>query len=75
MNVVDLDERRAPAPDYAVCECGSSWFELRHPGAGEQPGQVCLNNDGSVTGYAGAPHCTECGKIWAPPAGGRRAKR
>lgn len=59
MTITDLSERRdaAAEPKYEGlrCGCGQAWFELRPDGA------VCLGKDGSVTGYAGVPHCLSCG--------------
>lgn len=68
-DVVDLDERRAAAagPGYAECTCGSGWFELRRPDG--EPAAFSLSPEGSVTGYAGIPHCVECGRAYAPPGG------
>ncbi|WP_369042195.1 hypothetical protein [Streptomyces sp. Midd1] len=66
MTVIDLNERRTakePERGYAACPCGSGWFELR---AGTGKGAVCLAEDGTVTGYAGHPHCIECGTAWRP---------
>jgi hypothetical protein len=68
MNVVDLSARRATAQaddGCATCPCGSGWFELRLPNS-SQPGAVCLQQDGTVSGYAGQPHCIECGTVWLP---------
>lgn len=65
-DVIRLDERREnpPGGGCAICPCGSGWFELRIPGA-DRPGVVCLSPDGTVSGYAGAPYCMECGTLWA----------
>lgn len=72
MNVVNLAERRASpqaegdAP--AVCVCGGQWFELRAPKHPRIPehGAVVLRRDGSVSGYAGTPHCLSCGEPYYP---------
>lgn len=74
MDVIDLASRRAAAtdtPDYAQCECGSAWFQLRRPTADgdAEPGVVAMSLEGSVTGYAGLPHCLECGREWIPASG------
>lgn len=71
MTVIDLAGRRAtsqPAGDRpAVCVCGGQWFELRsdHPRVPEH-GAVCLRADGTVSGYAGTPHCVACGEPFHP---------
>lgn len=44
-------------------DCGCPWFELgsRVDDAFELvPGQVCIDSEGSITGYSGTPHCAEC---------------
>lgn len=65
--VIDLNARRASAPaeppESALCVCGSGWFEIRAQG---RPGAVCLNQDGTVSGYVGVPYCVECGELWQP---------
>lgn len=62
--VIDLNARRtaqdAPAAG-ALCPCGSGWFELR---AGGRPGAVCMEANGTISGYAGTPCCIECGLPW-----------
>lgn len=67
---IDAGRRTAGSsvPGLLVCGCGSSWFELctidrdgsKHHGA------VVLNEQGSVTGYSGTPHCLECGREKLP---------
>jgi hypothetical protein len=68
MSVVDLDAwRAAGSGDVGRCACGSEWFELkRRPTdpTGIDHGAVCLRQDGSVRGYAGEPHCLDCGSPW-----------
>lgn len=51
-----------------MCACGSAWFELRGSAELGQPegGAVSIDGHGTVTGYAGAPHCIECGEKWEP---------
>jgi hypothetical protein len=64
MTITDLEERRRaaaePKYDGIVCGCGEAWFELR-PGPKSPTVAVCLGKDGTVTGYAGEPHCLSCG--------------
>lgn len=66
MDIIDLNERRRAAedqPDYVTCPCGEAWFELRgnHPQMPEH-GAVVLRPDGTISGYAGTPHCVSCGQ-------------
>lgn len=68
--VVSLLDRRLPPQDgYDGLrrECGGAWFRL---GAGSpedfEHGAVCINADGSVTGYSGTPHCASCGRECLP---------
>jgi hypothetical protein len=72
MDVIDLNERRRAAqeaelPETATCPCGEAWFELR--GGPTENGAVCMTPDGSITGYAGYPHCVSCGKPYQRPHG------
>jgi hypothetical protein len=67
-NVVNLDERRPPefeGTPPVICPCGSWWFELKcdHPRVPAH-GAITLARNGSITGYAGIPHCVACGKVW-----------
>lgn len=52
------------------CACGAAWFELRvfdDPDANPDIGAaVCINPEGTVTGYAGKLVCLECGADWTP---------
>lgn len=71
--LVHLDAyRTARAGDRAAeCDCGSQWFVLK--GRTTDPavasnGAVTLDVDGRVTGYAGTPHCGDCGRAWTPRA-------
>lgn len=51
----------------STCACGSTWFELlAAPESGLRAGVFTFDNDGQVTGYAGEPHCIECGARWVP---------
>lgn len=68
MSVVNIDTRRASGPSVElpgllVCDCGSAWFELCtvDDDGTKNYGAVCLNEEGAVTGYAGTPHCLQCG--------------
>lgn len=38
--------------------CGSSWWTLVDEGS---PGQVCIDEDGVIVAWTGAPHCGNCG--------------
>lgn len=67
-NVINLDDRRKPefgGTPPVICPCGSWYFELRsnHPRCPEH-GAITLDRNGSITGYAGTPHCIHCGKPW-----------
>lgn len=55
-------------PGLLVCDCGSAWFELCTIDADgtKNYGAVALNEEGSVTGYSGTPHCLECGREKLP---------
>lgn len=68
MRVTDLGEWRdrnmREEGGFASCVCGSGWFEIRLP---DGPGAVCMNPDGTVTGYSGHPYCAECGAPWHLP--------
>lgn len=59
----DLYELRPPPrPDSLICAgCGSGWFRLVRPGAGDAPGAVCMNANRVVTGYCGRAVCVDCG--------------
>ncbi|MFI1840504.1 hypothetical protein ACH439_00120 [Streptomyces microflavus] len=63
--VVDLAARRpatsAETSEASTCTCGSGWFELRSPSGS---GAVCMNEDGTITGFSGEPHCVECGTLF-----------
>lgn len=52
------------------CGCGAAWFQLRvydDPDADPAIGAaVCINPEGTVTGYAGKLVCLECGADWTP---------
>lgn len=65
MDIIDLNARRTTEdqPDYVTCPCGGAWFELRanHPQMPEH-GAVVLRPDGTISGYAGTPHCVSCGE-------------
>lgn len=76
-DVIDINARRRKPPtstddtDHAECaDCGSWWFALTatQP-ANATNGAVTLDGIGMVTGYAGMPHCIECGREWAPRGG------
>lgn len=65
MDVIDLNARRRDdsGPGYATCRnCGEAWFELRGGPPGVEHGAVSLRPDGTVSGYAGVPHCLHCGR-------------
>ena len=69
-NVVSLADHRAPefeGEPPVICACGSWWFELRsnHERCPEH-GAISLTRDGSISGYAGTPHCISCGEPWVP---------
>jgi len=74
-NVIDLANRGATSETNgrqpAVCgDCGGAWFELRpnHPQMPEN-GAITLRADGTVSGYAGTPHCLGCGTPWSGNTG------
>lgn len=74
-NVIGLADRRTTPETEgrkpAVCvECGGQWFELRpnHPQMPEH-GALTLRVDGTVSGYAGVPHCVGCGVAWLGNSG------
>lgn len=52
------------------CRCGAAWFELRtydDPDADPTiAAAVCIDPEGTVTGYAGRLVCLECGADWIP---------
>ncbi|MEU2996947.1 hypothetical protein ABZ684_05120 [Streptomyces sp. NPDC006995] len=77
MDVIDLDQRRreaeGPDPEYATCPCGEAWFELC--ATPDKPGAVCMTPAGSITGYAGTPHCIGCGERYAGAAPSARKGR
>jgi hypothetical protein len=55
--------------DFGQCECGGAWFFLTVQGDDEDaegPGVVCIDTEGTVTGYAGELACAECSKPWDP---------
>lgn len=69
-DVVDLGSLRSSSTsplsadyDGLICpECGCAWFEICTIDRGEKlSGLVCMNTEGRVTGYAGTPHCFDCG--------------
>ena len=69
MTVISLDARRrtASTDDLLICDCGSTWFELRDRRGGEdRAGAVVINHEGRVTGYSGITHCVECGQAKLP---------
>ncbi len=56
--------------DIGWCRCGAAWFELQQyddldvdPEIGPA---MCIDPEGSVTGYAGKLVCIECGEDWTP---------
>jgi hypothetical protein len=51
----------------AVCHCGSAWFVLT------EPGEICLDTTGKITGYHGRIVCVECASEWVPPRGRLKA--
>lgn len=66
MTVTGMDEFRKKREqreesslyDGMVCRhCGEAWFHLGGEGAA-----VCLDEDGSITGYAGYLYCSSCGR-------------
>lgn len=71
--LVELDAYRAARTGSRVaeCDCGSQWFVLK--GRPSDPtvashGAVTLDATGHVTGFAGAPHCSDCNRLWVPNA-------
>lgn len=56
--------------DIGWCVCGAAWFQLAiydDPDADPAIGAaVCINPEGTVTGYAGRLVCLECGADWTP---------
>lgn len=67
----NTNNRRTSSGDgaaQATCACGGAWFELRRSSAGEtEPGMVCLDERGFVTGVVGEAFCSDCGREWTPP--------
>ncbi|MFE5332533.1 hypothetical protein ACFRCG_39765 [Embleya sp. NPDC056575] len=66
--VINLADRRPPAGDEpAICPCGSWYWVLRsnHERCPEH-GALTLRSNGTVSGYAGWPHCQACGLRWTP---------
>lgn len=64
MSVTNLDDHRnrreePSGYDGITCPCGEAWYAL--------DGAVCLDRDGTVTGYSGRLTCVGCGQ----PVGGR----
>lgn len=62
-------ETPADHPGVLQCpDCGSEWFGLGSFSEDDFwiPGVVALNLDGSVDGYSGTPHCSECGREVLP---------
>lgn len=66
MAVIDMGEFRKKQQkiqegsgyDGMTCQhCGEAWFCLGGEGAA-----VCLDEDGSVTGYSGYLYCSSCGR-------------
>jgi len=43
-----------------TCECGNAWFALMQTNG--NPGVLCFDKKGSITGYSGFPVCTQCGR-------------
>lgn len=76
-DVIALDTRRrgGRAEDPLRCSCGGEWFVLDGGSAapeGLDRGAVCLNVDGTITGYFGTLRCNDCGQHKNPePERGR----
>lgn len=51
--------------DSGLCWCGSGWFALESEEG--EPFGVCIDEQGVITGWAGALVCIECDTKWQPP--------
>lgn len=61
---------REEASGNLACACGGEWFELKTNVSHIPHGALCFALDGHVSGFAGTPHCIECGRVRTLPLEG-----